>query len=153
MLRIVALSTSLAMACSGAVAATSIVQDRDNEIRNYYQKTASASCNAKASCVFSYPAVPKGQMLLVNYIACLIVNSAPIGVTVKLYPAKTPTMFIPFYEQGTGNSINNNQYISVNTVTRLYVNAGDAPAISLAGTSAFIGTSTCFISGETVLLP
>jgi hypothetical protein len=153
MLARIVLIIVLTTACSGAMAATTITEDRDNDIRNPYQKSASANCDSTTACKLTFPSVPKGQRLLISYISCLITNSAPVGVLVELYPASTPRIFVPFYPSGVGDSLTSNEYFSVNAVTRLYVNAGDAPAVALTATSPFVSTSMCFISGETVTLP
>lgn len=153
MLARIALTTAIVVACSNALAATTITQDRDNDIRNPYQRAVTVNCGAKKACSLVYPKVAKNERLLVSYISCLIVDSAFLGVTVKLYAASAPTIYASFYPVGSGDSATSNEYFSVNSVTRLYVEAGDSPAIALNATSSFIGTSTCFISGETVTLP
>lgn len=153
MLARIALTFTLAATCSSAMAATAITEDRDNAIRNPYQKSASANCDALTACNIVFPKVAKSQRLLVNYISCLITNSAPVGVFVKLYPTSTPRVFVPFYPQGLGDSATSNEYFSVNAVTRLYIEAGDSPAVSLSATSPFVSTSMCFLSGETAALP
>jgi hypothetical protein len=151
------MSVAVALASSNAMAATAVTQDRDNEIRNFWQKSATAVCvpalPGPKSCTFVYPAVPKGQRLLISYISCLITNTVPVGVTVKLYAGSNANVFVPFYAAGIGDSATDNQHFSINTATRFYVNSADSPIISISGTSPFVGASTCFISGETATVP
>jgi hypothetical protein len=135
---------------STAQAATPIEQNRDEPGRNPYQQLASKGCNTAKTCTLTFPAVAKSERLVVEYISCLIVSSSYTGVTAKLYAASKPTVYAAFFpgQFNTGPTYN-----PINSPTLVYVNGGDAPAVSLTGNDPLSGTESCFLSGYTVTLP
>jgi len=140
-----------AMLISSAQAATPIEQNRDEPARNPYQQFASKACNGATTCTLAFPALPKTERLVIDYISCLITASSYDGAVATLYAKSKPAVFATF-QQGA-LVVGSVAKYPLNFATQFYVNGGDAPAVAMTTSDTFVGSPYCLISGYTVTLP
>jgi hypothetical protein len=150
---------ALALFCLGAISARAdpIVQNRDEPGRNPYQAHASisASCSFQNGCVATFPVIPAGERVVVEYVSCMIaVASGTNPVIVALGgQAKAPTnrAFVLATFQGEISNIVN--YV-VSAPVVFYYATGDTPTISVL-LNGSVGSSPgdCLLTGYHVIIP
>ena len=136
-----------------ALAATQVIQNRDEPGRVPYRAQATASCSGLTSCKITFPNVVASTRAVIEHASCHIVTTNYRGLILASLFSRNLPSFADALTFSSYSGPSDQIVTTLNSATLYYVEAGDAPVIFFSAGGKIIGVSSCFLSGYSVALP